>query len=68
MLRMEGNIRLQQRVRELEGKVKQAQDLDAYCVELEGEIERLNRVQGEEEEESDDGDDRLRKRMRSESL
>jgi len=69
MLRMEGNIRLQQRVRELEGKVKQAQDLDGYCVELEGEIERLNRVREVEEEESDDGDDsRARKRMRSESL
>ncbi|KAI4951692.1 hypothetical protein J4E86_007108 [Alternaria arbusti] len=69
MLRMEGNIRLQQRVRELEGRVKQAQDLDGYCVELEGEIERLNRVREGEGEESDDGDDdRLRKRMRSESL
>ncbi|KAI4916680.1 uncharacterized protein J4E92_009184 [Alternaria infectoria] len=69
MLRMEGNIRLQQRVRELEGRVKQAQDLDGYCVELEGEIERLNRVREGEEGESDDGgDDRLRKRMRSESL
>ncbi|KAI4607947.1 hypothetical protein J4E80_009343 [Alternaria sp. BMP 0032] len=69
MLRMEGNIRLQQRVRELEGKVKQAQDLDGYCVELEGEIERLNGVrEGDEEEESDDGGDGLRKRMRSESL
>ena len=69
MLRMEGNIRLQQRVRDLEGKVKQAQDLDGYCVELEGEIERLNRVREVEEEESDDGDDsRARKRMRSESL
>ncbi|KAI4908277.1 hypothetical protein J4E90_008901 [Alternaria incomplexa] len=70
MLRMKGNIRLQQRVRELEGKVKQAQDLDGYCVELEGEIERLNGVRdGEEDEESDDGDDgRSRKRMRSESL
>ncbi|KAI4658161.1 uncharacterized protein J4E79_007143 [Alternaria viburni] len=68
MLRMEGNIRLQQRVRELEGRVKQAQDLDGYCVELEGEIERLNGVREGEGEESDDCDDRLRKRMRSESL
>ncbi|KAI4624594.1 hypothetical protein J4E83_004270 [Alternaria metachromatica] len=69
MLRVEGNIRLQQRVRELEGKVKQAQDLDGYCVELEGEIERLSRVREGEGEESDDcDDDRSRKRMRSESL
>ncbi|KAI4709267.1 hypothetical protein J4E89_006015 [Alternaria sp. Ai002NY15] len=70
MLRMEGNIRLQQRVRELEGKVKQAQDLDGYCVELEGEIERLNRVREEEEEEqeSDADDGGSRKRMRSETL
>ncbi|KAI4949603.1 hypothetical protein J4E91_005343 [Alternaria rosae] len=78
MLLMESNIRLHQRVRELEVKVKQAQDLDKYCVELETEIEKLNRVrEGEKggyvvlsgsEEDSDDCDDRPRKRMRSESL
>lgn len=78
MLRMESNIRLHQRMRELEVKVKQAQDLDKYCVELETEIEKLNRVREGEKggyvvlsgsgEDSDDGDDRPRKRMRSESL
>ncbi|KAI4645924.1 hypothetical protein J4E93_005503 [Alternaria ventricosa] len=70
MLKMEGNIRLQQRMRELEVKVNQAQELDTYCVELEGEIERLNKVREEEEGSDDyhDGDDRPRKRMRSESL
>ncbi|KAL1801626.1 hypothetical protein ACET3X_001968 [Alternaria dauci] len=49
MLRMEANIRLGSRLRELEMKVKEMDELDAYCVQLEAEIEALNSERAMEE-------------------
>jgi hypothetical protein len=82
MLRMEGTIKLLRRLRDLERKVEQAEDLDAYCVQLEAELEKLKggRVAGkrdydmlsdsedEDSEEDEDYDGWPRKRIRSESI
>jgi hypothetical protein len=49
MLRMEENLRLFRRLNDLEMKVKEMEELDAYCVQLEAEIEALNGERATEE-------------------
>lgn len=76
MLRMEENLRLLRHLNELETKVKEMEELDAYCVQLEAEIEALNgerateergREQLSEPQMEEESFNMLRKRMRSKS-
>ena len=76
MLRMEENLRLLRHLNELETKVKEMEELDAYCVQLEAEIEALNgerateergREQLSEPQMVEESFNMLRKRMRSKS-
>ncbi|CAI9637311.1 unnamed protein product [Alternaria burnsii] len=71
MLRMEENLRLLRRLNELETKAKEMEELDAYCVQLEAEIEALNGERGREQfsefQMEEESFNMLRKRMRSKS-
>ncbi|RII05239.1 hypothetical protein CUC08_Gglean010332 [Alternaria sp. MG1] len=76
MLRMETNLRLLRRLNELEMNAKETEELDAYCVQLEAEIEALNsgratKKRGREQlslsEMMGEGFNMLFKRTRSES-
>ena len=76
MLRMEESLRLLRRLNDLEMKVKEMEELDAYCVQLEAEIEALNgerateergREQLSEPQMEEESFNMLRKRMRSKS-
>jgi hypothetical protein len=67
MLRMEINIKLLQRMRDLEMKVKQMDDLDTYCAQLEAEIEKRGRDQVSSSDEDEEDHGKPSKRMRPES-
>jgi cell division protein FtsB len=73
---METNLRLLRRLNELEMNAKETEELDAYCVQLEAEIEALNsgratKKRGREQlslsEMMGEGFNMLFKRTRSES-
>ncbi|KAG9187362.1 hypothetical protein G6011_05233 [Alternaria panax] len=76
MLRVEANIKLVRRLRDLEVKVKEVDELDAYCAQLETEIEAMSAERVTEKrgcdqlsnsDEEEEIIDVLQKRIRSES-